>query len=315
MLDPLPETTSSTGLKVRRPWRLKLDAEGKVRDDFGLRPPDDDGPWEDVSRRRWGGYGYGTSGRMISPGRLGIRFDELPDVDWDAYAKGDAEQRSRLNELHRHQSSIASHSRRWRTRLLDWLAVFHREVPSTITIEEALIWIEEDPDIAPAGQYDPTKYVSLDTWRHAIYHASNDDDAPLELVLLTRAMEALFEWDHRQAVVDAVTACELVLRGVLERSLNAADERGLDIASIVLERISTFGQRLQLARRLGLWVPPPDDLVSVRNAVVHRGLTPNHKETKTAVKAAIDLVNHYPSDVDCQHPLPAVTVPETGVEP
>lgn len=245
-------------------------------DKFRLRPPDNEGPWS--LSLRWGD----PSRAYLSPRLLGLRFNIAePRRDLDAY--------------------------RWRSHLLEWLAILHDELPTPVVIEEPMMWEEEEPDLTPADYYDPEKPVTLDTWRHAVLHASMEDDAPLELAFAIRAIKSFVHWDYRQAVIDAATACELTLNKVL---------KGLGVASNELER-APLGKQLDLARQRNVWLPPrsEQDLRDVRNDVVHRAKTPGREETLGALDAALEVVNYH-SPVEAfvsercgDHPLPEVAEP------
>lgn len=254
-----------------------------------IRHPDDSGPWEELNPSVWGGFSYGSRGARLHLRHLGVRFDDLDRPD----------------------ATLLADAEKWRSYLLGWLPVLHGALTEIIEVYDPVIWLEEEPDIVPAAYYDPATPVDLDTWRHAIYHASAVDEVPLALLLVYRAVKAAHEEDYRQAVVDAATGFELTLHGALKRTIDESDQQHLGIADTILKSV-TLGRLISLAGSLGVWVPEDcsERVAQTRNSTVHRGVPPSGHQTRALLNATAQLMNHHEmaladhTHLDCKQQLP-----------
>jgi hypothetical protein len=244
----------------------------------------------------WGALGFSTSGTYLCPTILGVRFDDLDGaIDLSALWDGDPIAKGRAEEIDAGHHRLAPDGFRWRTRLLDWITLLHGQLANTVLVHHALIWID-DPmgtTYSPADKYEPAKLVSLDTWRHAIYHASLGHDVPLAGALLIRALKSYCEWDDRHAVIDAATACELALDARL---------RHVSLDKPLPERAG-LGTYVNAARKAGLALPSKletDVLIRARNASVHRGDKLQREQTRVALSAAGRIVSEHALIIDCR---------------
>jgi hypothetical protein len=124
--------------------------------------------------------------------------------------------------------------------------------------------------------------------RGAAGQASDGHMPADELILLRDARAALARSQARKAIFDAASAAELAAGRILQAQLAG-------VASPLSDALTsgqTLGRLLGLLRKAG--VPVPDNaqeqLVAVRNAVVHRGKWPSHMEAWLAIHMANALV-------------------------
>lgn len=244
-----------------------------------------------MNSRAWGSYSHSSGYAQMHLSHLGVRFDALD----------------------RAEAGLLVHVASWRNYLLGWLPVLHGQLAEIIEVYDPVMWLEEEPDMAPTFFYEPNNPVALDTWRHAIYHASESDEVPLTLLLVYRAFKAWQEGDHRQAVVDAASAFELTLHATLKRAIDDSDRQGLGIADTILKSV-TLGRMIGLANALGVWVPEDSSrrVVGTRNTTLHHGMPPDRRQTRALLHSTAQLMSHYEptlnyTGLNCEHELPAYT--------
>jgi hypothetical protein len=131
-----------------------------------------------------------------------------------------------------------------------------------------------------------------------VEQTNSGDDPPIALDQLAQARNAFIEGDDQTTVIRAATAAEIVLYAYVERRLAVLGKMGEEI----LRRPPSLGtlaawvqSDLILTRTVNgaaeTFTPNLNkDLVSVRNRVAHRGETPSHLETRTALDLAQALV-------------------------
>jgi len=142
-------------------------------------------------------------------------------------------------------------------------------------------------------------------WNHALGHASEGDQPPIARVLLTTAQRAAAIGDWRVATVDSATAAEVALTAGLTARL--ATNASPDTVKARIDRTRMLGPRLRLAKDLGMTLPSniDNDLLSPRNAVIHRGAEMTISEAWKAIAAAQSLVDEYePLAPHCQRIFP-----------
>jgi hypothetical protein len=181
----------------------------------------------------------------------------------------------------------------WLPLMLDWLAVVHEQFPGSITVEMPLAFVEFDPDVTPLHMSDPSSFVSVETWRAAIRKASAGESPPLAVVLIYRAIRAFHEADYRLAVVEAAASVELAVSNLLQKTIVDRDRDRAPLADAILGQIRMLGPKLDLVRKLKLAGSSVEltALSELRNAVLHRGQSPNRAETSKAIQAATKFVS------------------------
>jgi len=223
----------------------------------------------------WGGASFGVQGKGLFVRTLGLDF---PTIDNDQPGAD------------RLKSRVMSAGIGWLDRLHEWLAVLHGEPAASIYIEPPLMFLEYDPEVGPLDMHEPQARVSIATWRDAIAHASQFDEAPLAVVLLHRSAKSFFEADYRLAVINAATAVELAISQAVRRVL------GPDAAEAVLGQVRMLGPRIEIAHKLGVPIPAPASfpLLELRNRVIHRGERPSRNEVSNALQQVVELFRALP---------------------
>ncbi len=130
--------------------------------------------------------------------------------------------------------------------------------------------------------------LSTDDLRVAVGLASDGRMPADELILLREARAALGRNQARKAVLDAASAAELAAGRILQTQLAG-------VASSLADALTsgqTLGRLIGLLLKAGISVPDhaQEQLVAVRNAVVHRGKWPSHLEAMLAIHIANTLV-------------------------
>jgi hypothetical protein len=147
---------------------------------------------------------------------------------------------------------------------------------------------------ASVGRYTGTYFtddgISAADWERACTLVNASAEPPLERVLLADSRGALRQRDHRQAVVDAATATEVVLASAIATVLarSSATESNIDQ---LMRNTNGLVELYDLHAALGDPVAVSrgrlaDQLAGVRNRAVHAGRPPTPDEAKRAVELA-----------------------------
>jgi hypothetical protein len=203
---------------------------------------------------------------------------------------------------------------RWRQLLRDWLAV---------AAEGPTDWAQdyygatafgpgydgdydgEDVPYKPPqhGHRHPPRQLSAWAWTHALEHASAGVQPPLAQALMTTATQAAVAANWRVAIIDAATATEAALTAGLAARLSATLSPS-DVQK-KLKDTRMLGNRIKLAKTLNMMLPAriQEDLVYLRNDVIHESKDMTCAQTKEALKVAWTVVHQYaPLDACCQEP-------------
>ena len=142
-------------------------------------------------------------------------------------------------------------------------------------------------------------------WSHALGHTSRGDQPPLARALITTAIRAAVTTNWRVAIIDAATAVEVAL--TVGMATRLSDEASSRVTKALIDRTRMLGNRIDLARKLGMPLPPKikEDLVKPRNSVVHQGANATSADAKAAISAAWTVIREYDSLPACCH-KPAV---------
>ena len=197
----------------------------------------------------------------------------------------------------------------WRQLLRDWLAVA-AEGPTDWAEDYygATIWgsSEYDDEEVPyqphqRGHRYPPQRLSAWAWTHALVHASAGDQPPLARALMTTAIRAAVTANWRVAIIDAATAVEVALTAGMATRLS--DEASSRVTKALIDRTRMLGNRIDLAGKLGMPLPPKieEDLVKLRNSVVHQGANATSADAKAAISAAWTVIREYDSLPACCH--------------
>lgn len=203
-------------------------------------------------------------------------------------------------------SATSNALRQWLTLLTGWVgAISDQDTASksgTVFAAQDMVSFHFDADgmhhVHKAGHAE-TLYVDLaatvevldiDDLLFCAGRADAGKPAPLERVLLAQARNAFARHRWRQAVLDAGSACELVLYRHVELLLTGVHP---DLAGKLIRR-ATLGRLVDLSDIVvntpGLTLQ--QDLVALRNKVAHKGIEPTRQETRTLLTVAEALINH-----------------------
>jgi hypothetical protein len=107
---------------------------------------------------------------------------------------------------------------------------------------------------------------------------------------MNSARAALEDGEVRHAVMEAASACEIVITAALKRRLARGDTR---VGEALMERTRMLGPLTQLASRLGLAVPAgfQGKLIELRNDAIHKGRQLGRGAVSKAVETAEQLVS------------------------
>jgi hypothetical protein len=156
------------------------------------------------------------------------------------------------------------------------------------------LWVGDGDDMAltarPAGRIIVGRfeeYLGIEHLTWVVERTNGGMPPPPEREFLAEARNRLEEDDLRAAVVDASTAAEIVMHAELHRRLLPA---GADLATRVMEG-ATLGRHASLLRLQTDGFSISQDLVRVRNRVLHSGTEPSAEEARRAVAVAQALVD------------------------
>lgn len=144
---------------------------------------------------------------------------------------------------------------------------------------------------------EPTVILDASDLGTLVAQTNIGEDPPIALDQLAQARNAFIEGDDQTTVIRAATAAEIVLHAYVERRLAVLGQMGDEI--LRRPSLGTLAAWVQsdliLTRTINgaaeTFTPNLNkDLVSIRNRVAHRGETPSHLETRTALDLAQALV-------------------------
>jgi hypothetical protein len=126
-------------------------------------------------------------------------------------------------------------------------------------------------------------------WRAILAKAAVGDSPPLMWRLLRSAEQMLAAGSTRRALIDAGTAAELALTGLLDRRLAKVDS---DVREALLGSYQMLSRRARLFVRLGGRLPAAfqQDLIEPRNRATHEGSSPSPEVVRSAIRAAETVV-------------------------
>lgn len=105
------------------------------------------------------------------------------------------------------------------------------------------------------------------------------------------AYRALRNLDYRKAIIETGTAAELALG---RAALDLMVSQGIAFADKILSKYQALTGRLELARTVGVVLPQVnyvEELVTVRNRIVHRGQFAERQSAFNAVRVTDDLLH------------------------
>lgn len=191
----------------------------------------------------------------------------------------------------------------WNARLLSWLAVMSGQLAApgidqaTITgpYEAAGAWWDDDNRahrLQRTGMQTilvrSTPGITRAMWERSAVRAAVADEPPIEWMMLIEADRAFAQQRYRQAVVDAATAVEVVLRTRVEGDLRSLP---CSLTRRLVPEKATLGALVQIYSSTR---EPDQDLhhlVDLRNKVVHRSaLEPTATDAARAIGTAGGLV-------------------------
>jgi hypothetical protein len=113
---------------------------------------------------------------------------------------------------------------------------------------------------------------------------------PVEWELINDARAAIEVGHHRRAVIEAGTAAELALTGLIQQVLSEVQPPGVPKA--LLDRYKTLGSLAELYGRLGRELPKDFHraVVNPRNDATHDGYKPTENQARDAVIASAEIV-------------------------
>lgn len=176
----------------------------------------------------------------------------------------------------------------WHQVVNDWLTVLADGPTERFAIEAPeLVWNSRSETGVPfqAGsniQITKPRYITGEIWRYAFSRAGANARPPVSRTLLAGAKTALATQNWRAAVVDAATGAETALSSTFTAMGETAKMRPL-------------GALIKLVQDSDVWLPADihQNLVSLRNEVVHEGATVTGRQALRAVATANDLIDHH----------------------
>jgi hypothetical protein len=135
----------------------------------------------------------------------------------------------------------------------------------------------------------PQTPLVTETWSRILDHANAGREPPNERILLRDSRVQLAENHNRRAVLDAATAAELALTLMLDEILSGLPR---SVGELIRRGARQLGPLAETLQRLGTRLPASfrQDLVEVRNQVIHAGYEPSTDMARRTVQLAHDLV-------------------------
>lgn len=130
-------------------------------------------------------------------------------------------------------------------------------------------------------------------WAAVIRAANRLKTPPEERLLLRDARSALARGSARRAILDAITALEIVVESALRKALLRRNPRKL--VEHLLKSEWKLSMRVDLMRKARLWLPAGVDsaLLELRNKVVHKNAAVTVLQAGAAVAAVTKFVDRY----------------------
>ena len=182
-----------------------------------------------------------------------------------------------------------------------WMEIFkkHIEISSNQTSRkfrfngDRIVSGIESPGKLMMKSADP---FNLKYFQYVLDICQNLDNIPIDLELINEARILIEFQDFRRSIIDCATALEITLTKVCESKLT--EEGNENFARDILKnKYRTLGNKLQLAFLLGIIIDDSyqNDIVTLRNMIVHKGYTPTNQEANIALKKVGKLVKRFSS--------------------
>lgn len=139
--------------------------------------------------------------------------------------------------------------------------------------------------------------INLALFNYIINIISELKEVPTELSLINKARIEL-KSNPRRAIIDCSTALEITLTKICKEYLLELHDEGF-VNNLLDNKYKTLGNRLHLAFLLNLFDDDGyhEDIVSVRNKIIHKGYSPSQEEAKIAYEKSSNLIKRF-SDLE-----------------
>lgn len=143
--------------------------------------------------------------------------------------------------------------------------------------------------------------INLGLFKYIVKIISDLQEVPTELSLINKARTELNS-NPRRAIIDCSTALEITLTKICRRKLLKNSRRKLlkiineDFTKDLLEnKYRTLGNKLNLALLLKLFDDDgyKEDIVSIRNNIIHKGFSPSKEQAKTAYEKSSRIIKEF----------------------
>lgn len=126
-------------------------------------------------------------------------------------------------------------------------------------------------------------------WALVLRLVANNDCLPDELLLVADARMALLRGQGRLALIQACTSIELLMQQLFETQLSDLDSATR--AAVVAEH-RTLGRLQEVVKKCGVDLPPRlGEVVTARNAAIHKNSQPLRSTAQTAIAVALSLAS------------------------
>lgn len=190
----------------------------------------------------------------------------------------------------------------WEAALRTWLSVLVDGPVELVELKDKqVMWSDlvvgrEPQNHLPQLDADFKRAASEAQWRYAIRKVGEGAVPPLARSLLMSSLYARALGNWRAAVIDAATGVEVAISDVVR--MRIGDPK---LAEWILRNNSMLGRLSALVKELGVDLPGAirEDLIEVRNRVVHKGIQASEDEADRAIRVARMVI-------DAHVPIPIV---------
>ncbi len=180
-----------------------------------------------------------------------------------------------------------------------WMRIFkkHIEISSPQTSrklqfnsDRIVYGIETPPKIMGTS----TETFKLKNIEYVLDLCRNLDNIPIDLDLINEARIQLEFQDFRRTVIDCSTALEITLTRVCEKKLLEISNENF-VKNILTNKYRTLGNKLQLSFFLEILIDDGfhEDIVNLRNKIIHKGYKPSNQEANTAFKKSQKIIKMF----------------------
>lgn len=132
--------------------------------------------------------------------------------------------------------------------------------------------------------------ISYENLKKAIEVTSQNKKPVIEWYFVMDSLESFQLKNYRKAILDAATAVEIALHGVIEKNIQGGEKFKKEI----LQNYNSLSKKRSLCKALAINLPSYDyqhQFEKLRNQAIHAGRLPTKEEAEQALKIAVGTLN------------------------